>query len=498
MSLFCVRVVLLVSLLFPPSSCAAAWSLWLTSPSRPAAATEADAAAAPAPGGSHRRVQLPPRFSSRQNADARHGQQAAQLLREWEEKGRISSCWKRAVEALKEDCGSLRSDDGARSRLAMAMAACDAAADGGRRAWPHCTSETGVRRCVDHLDDAQYLVYVQYRLHTDVLCLYIQEEAFQERTEMAVQALYAGAAAASEALAALQSSSSELQDSVQKAADQQASNLVATRHLHDQLRELRSDQTVAFESLQGSAERIVRSLADASLHLNELHLTLDESTAQAAAAVRDVAREATEFQRRTELHASSMLNVLGRIESFQRGLLESAIGLGEMVRAAALLVVLLLLTLPPRTAAARRPCVGVVALAYALRPFLLPAPRSVVGNNAFFAAVIFLAAVTLVFFACTYRSPEHALRALLRSELRHFMDDTRPAFLEDIRQLLGEGVAAALQRLDEEKDVQRLRAKGQALLLAAAEAATDEAHAPAAATKAAPNVTRRRSRSRPR
>ncbi|ESL05397.1 hypothetical protein TRSC58_06956 [Trypanosoma rangeli SC58] len=493
MGLASVRVVFCVLLLFLPV-CQAAWSMWLTSPSTAAPEKKENAAATPVLGRSEHRVQLPHRFSLRKEKDTHHEQQAAHLLHEWEEKGRISSCWKRAVEALKEDCSSLRSDDGARSRLALAMAACDAAADGGRRTWPHCVPETRVRKCVDHLDDAQYLVYVQYRLHTDVLCLYIQEEAFQERTEMAVQALYAGAAAASETLKALQSSSSELHLSVQRAAEQQAFNLAETQNLNEQLRELRSGQTVAFESLGGSTERIVRSLADASLHLNELHMTLDESTAQAAAAVRDVAREATEFQKRIELHASTMLNVLERIEIFQRRLLEKTIGLNEMIRAAVLLVVLLLLTVPSRTAAARRPCMGVVTLAYVLRAFVLPVPRSVVGNNAFFATVIFLSGVIIIFFACAYRSPEYALQVLLRNEMHYAMTDARPFFLEDIRQALVEVLDATLQRLDK-KDVRQRRPKDNSLF-AVEEAETKEAHTPEAAARVAAKVTRRRSRSR--
>ncbi|KAF5220394.1 hypothetical protein ECC02_006578 [Trypanosoma cruzi] len=496
MDLVFVRVVLCLWLLFLPT-CKGAWSLWVKSSSRSDPVKEGGAAATSVSGHLDDRVQIPDLFTLRQKKDAGQDRQAAHLLNELEKKGRISSCWKRAVDALKEGCSSLHSDDGARSRLALTMASCDGEADGGRRAWSYCAFDTDVRKCVDHLDDAQYLMYVQYRLHADVLCLYIQEEAFQERTEMAVQALYASALAASETLQALRSSSSELHSSVRKTVEQQASNLVETSKLNDQLRDLRSGQSLAFESLRSSTEGMARSLTDARLSLNELHMALYESTAQAAAAVREVAREATAFQKRTEDHANTMVRVLERIEVFQQGILEKTIGLSEMIRAAVILVILLLLTIPTRTAAARRPCIGVVALAYALRPLFLPYPRSGLGNNFFFATVILISGIILVFFAYTHRSPEYTLRMMLRSELRHVVEYARPLFLESVRQVVIEGVTFVLHPLEYEKEaVQPRTPKETALLLASEEARAEETCTPPTVAKPQRKATHRRTPSR--
>ncbi|PWU88501.1 hypothetical protein C4B63_72g92 [Trypanosoma cruzi] len=495
MDLVFVRVVLCLWLLFLPT-CKGAWSLWVKSSSRSDPVKEGGAAATPVSGHLDDRVQIPDLFTLRQKKDAGQDRQAAHLLNEMEKKGRISSCWKRAVDALKEGCSSLQSDDGARSRLALTMASCDGEADGGRRAWSYCAFDTDVRKCVDRLDDAQYLMYVQYRLHADVLCLYIQEEAFQERTEMAVQALYASALAASETLQALRSSSSELHSSVRKTVEQQASNLVETSKLNDQLRDLRSGQSLAFESLRSSTEGMARSLTDARLSLNELHMALYESTAQAAAAVREVAREATAFQKRTEDHANTMVRVLERIEVFQQGLLEKTIGLSEMIRAAVILVILLLLTIPTRTAAARRPCIGVVALAYALRPLFLPYPRSGLGNNFFFATVILISGIILVFFAYTHRSPEYTLRMMLRSELRHVVEYARPLFLESVRQVVIEGVTFVLHSLDYEEAAQPRTPKETALLLASEEARAEETSTPPTVAKPQRRATHRRTLSR--
>ncbi|KEG13429.1 putative glucosamine-fructose-6-phosphate aminotransferase [Trypanosoma grayi] len=450
------HVLLLVLLVSSSPHRAAAWPTWLASPFTSALRKEGDAAGSSAWG----KLNIPPLTLAWHKSDSHRKLNVAQLLAEAEARGRISHCWKSAVDALKKGCTSLRTDDGARSRLALAMASCDNEADGGRCVWPRCSSNEDVRECVRELDDAQYLVYVQYRLHTDVLCLYIQEEAFQERTEAAVQALYTGAVEVSQALQALHDSSGELQMSVRTAAELQASNLAETRRLYDQLQDLNSGQTAAFESLRDSTQQVMRSVVDAGSSLRKLHVALGESTAQAAAAVADVARETAAFQSRTELHTASMLHAMERVERIQQALVDGTAGLGEAMRVAVLLAAFVLFTIPARTTAARLPCIGVVGSAYALRPLVLT-----VGSSAFLVTVAVVAGVTLAIFACTYRSPEHRLRLLLRGEMRCVLDDTRGTLLEDVRQVVAESATAVMFRTGVARSVQQCGTEKSALLV---------------------------------
>ncbi|ORC85466.1 putative glucosamine-fructose-6-phosphate aminotransferase [Trypanosoma theileri] len=410
----------------------------------------------------YRNPGLPPLSLVRRKANTHSNRHVMQLLDELEAKSRVSTCWKNAIESLKEGCGSLRTDDGARSRLALRMASCDGESDGGHRSWPRCSidRDSDIRQCVQHLGDAQYLVYAQYRLHTDVLCLYIQEEVFQERTEAVVKTLYAGAAAASETLQSLRDSSDELLGSVEEATRQQKSNFIETQRLYGQLQELRDGQSKAFESLRESTERVMQSVTDAGLSLSRMHVALDEGAAHAAAAVKEITRETAAFQSRTEAYASNMLQVLERVEGFQQSLVEGTMGIGAMFHCAILLLILLLFTIPARTAAARLPCIAVVCVAYAIRPFLPRTLNYALGatggnsnnnnnnsNNIFFVFVTLVVGATLLFFAYTYRSPDQALRLVLRCEMRRVLEDTRGSMLEDVRQTVIEGVTEAMPRV---------------------------------------------------
>ncbi|KAH9601317.1 hypothetical protein LSM04_007706 [Trypanosoma melophagium] len=437
-----------------------AWPLWLSVPFQTPEEKEEAGDSTFTFGQKYQDPRLPPLSLMRRKANTHSNRHVVQLLDEFEAKSQVSTCWKNAIESLKEGCGSLHTDDVARSRLALRMASCDGESDGGHRSWPRCSidHESDVRRCVQHLGDAHYLIYAQYRLHTDVLCLYIQEEVFQERTEAVVKTLYAGASAASETLQSLQNSSDDLLESVQEATRQQTNNFIETQRLYRELQELRDGQSKAFESLKESTGQVIQSVTDAGLSLNQLHVVLDEGATQAAAAVKEIARETAAFQSRTETYTSNMLHVLERVEVFQQALLEGTMGIGAIFHYAVLLLMLLLFTIPARTAAARLPCIAVVCVAYAIRPFLtrtLNYALGVVGsntnsnnsNNIFFAFVTLVVGVTLLFFACTYRSPEQALRLILRCEMRRVLEDTRSSMLEDVRQTVIEGVAEAILRV---------------------------------------------------
>ncbi|KAG8348234.1 hypothetical protein TRVL_00936 [Trypanosoma vivax] len=420
-------------------------SAWFSSPPRPAAQQQSDGGTTASKRGSSAQRQSFTSFSGRSQSSG----PVAHLLDQVEAKGRVSQCWKTALDTLKEGCASLRADDGERSRLALSMAACDDEADGRRRTWPVCVNDDNVRDCIYRLDDSLYLVYVQYRLHADVLCLYIQEEAFQERTEVAVQALYSGSTAAAEALEALRVSSSELRSSVSEAAEQQTSNLAETRQIHAQLQDIRKGQAAAFEALESHAEKVVRSVYDASTNLQQLRKTLDESLEHSAAAFRSVAQEAEAFQSRTERHIAGLTNGLERVEAFLQTLLDGTMSVGEILRGGTLLVAIVLLTLPVRTNGARLPCVGLAITAYSTRPLLATILRDSISGGTFFVFLGAAEIALLTAYACAYQSPDQVLRQLLRKEVRSALDEVWGRQLEDVRQILNEVIMSSLVSLSE-------------------------------------------------
>lgn len=358
--------------------------------------------------------------------------QLTQLWAEAEAKGSVSSCWKKALDELKSGCRSLRTDDGARSWLALTMATCDDETDGRRRSWPRCESRDKIQDCIYGLDDTHYLVYVQYKLHTDVLCLYIQEESFQERTEAAVHALHTSSMTAAETLGDLHHSNKELLSSMGDATEQQRLNVAETKRLHHQLQDIQKGQTTAFESLKSSAQRITRTVEDASLHLQQLHAAIDEGAARSVAALRNVAQEAEAFQSRTELHVTGMLRGLERLEVFVQLLLDGTVGISEILRGVALMTMVLLLTMPARTSEARLPCLSLAAAAYAVRPLLSTSLRSTVTARSFLTALSFAEISVLAYYALMYRTPEEALRRLFRREVKGALDEMWVLQLEEI------------------------------------------------------------------
>nr|CCC50447.1 conserved hypothetical protein, fragment [Trypanosoma vivax Y486] len=405
-------------------------SAWFSSPPRPAAQQQSDGGTTASKRGSSAQRQSFTSFSGRSQSSG----PVARLLDQVEAKGRVSQCWKTALDTLKEGCASLRADDGERSRLALSMAACDDEADGRRRTWPVCVNDDNVRDCIYRLDDSLYLVYVQYRLHADVLCLYIQEEAFQERTEVAVQALYSGSTAAAEALEALRVSSSELRSSVSEAAEQQTSNLAETRQIHAQLQDIRKGQAAAFEAL----ESMLRKWCAPSMMPRQISSTF-----------RSVAQEAEAFQSRTERHIAGLTNGLERVEAFLQTLLDGTMSVGEILRGGTLLVAIVLLTLPVRTNGARLPCVGLAITAYSTRPLLATILRDSISGGTFFVFLGTAEIALLTAYACAYQSPDQVLRQLLRKEVRSALDEVWGRQLEDVRQILNEVIMSSLVSLSE-------------------------------------------------
>nr|CCD14623.1 unnamed protein product [Trypanosoma congolense IL3000] len=382
-------------------------------------------------------------FLRERRSGSHRGVHMTQLWMEAELKGRVSSCWKDALDTLKSGCASLRTDVSARSYLALKMAACDNEREGGRRIWPQCTNEENLRNCMRDLDDAQHLVYVQYKLHTDVLCLFIQEEAFQERTETAVHALRSGSAAAAEALFALRESSGELHSAVNKSAVLQTLNIAETKRLYEHLLDLQKGHAQAFESLQSSAQNMMASIRDTSLGLHKLHRAIDEGAARSVEALKSVAQEAEAFQTRTESHVNGMLHGLERVESFLQSFLDGTLGLSQVVRGVSVMGLIILITTPTRTNGARLPCLSLATVAYAVRPLLLTSAPHGMDATTLFTALFLAEFAVLIYYAYTYCTPEQALRRLLRTEVKYVVDEAWSHQLEDVRFAVNESVAEA-------------------------------------------------------
>merc|ERR1719316_618020 len=114
------------------------------------------------------------------------------------------SCWDSAVAALESGCRSM--DDARRSRLAVMFTNCHLEKSG--LTTYTCTEAMSVEACprpmVDSVNSIAYSAYTTFFTHAESMCFYLQSEAFQRATEVAVDALHASAAGTARQLDELQ------------------------------------------------------------------------------------------------------------------------------------------------------------------------------------------------------------------------------------------------------------------------------------------------------
>ncbi|AYU75786.1 conserved hypothetical protein [Leishmania infantum JPCM5] len=352
------------------SNCALAWPqfLYLRRREELPAAVQADADDA--------RAHTPPRLFP---GAMERGEQARMLWEEAEAKGRLSPCWKRSLQLLHAKCAEVRNEDTMRSRLALFMATCDANSDG--RAHPsfHCGSAAtqpselsahAVRQCVQGLSDSAYAAFLQYRLHADVLCAYLEEELYQQRTEAAVAAMHLQMQRSSHMLTALQHSGAEVVALMKDSQTLQQESREAASSLLHQLGLLHNGQAAALQSLQQAVSAILRTSSHTDAALGELHTRVQGAAAEALASVQALSQET--FKRFAEVEAQTrgVVRLMQQMDALHQLLARQRLPRHRMAWVLGCLCGVLALTCLPQTAAARLPATLLTVVGCAGVPLL--------------------------------------------------------------------------------------------------------------------------------
>lgn len=350
-------------------SCALAWPPFLQLRSRPAppatrtvsGALPAIVAGAAADAAASAPLSVPPDFHA---GAAARAQQAQALWQELEAKGRLSPCWKRSLQLLRVKCAEVRNDDAMRSRLALFMATCDMESDGRVHPSFHCgTALTppselpgpAVRHCVQALSDAAYAAFLQYRLHADVLCAYLEEELYQQRTEAAVAAMHEEVEHSSRTLAALQLSGAQAMALLRDTQALQHEAHEAAASLRQQLGLLHSGQAEALRGLQQASNDILRTSSHTNSALGELHMRVQESAAEALASVQALGEASLRRFAEVEAQTRGVMRLVEQMEALHQLLARQRLSWQRVGAALGCLCGVLLATSPARTAPVRLP-----------------------------------------------------------------------------------------------------------------------------------------------
>ncbi|CAM41492.1 conserved hypothetical protein [Leishmania braziliensis MHOM/BR/75/M2904] len=307
------------------------------------------------------------------------GEQARMLWEEVEAKGRLSPCWKRSLQLLQAKCAEVRSEDTMRSRLGLFMATCDANSDGRTHPSFHCASTAtlpselstrAVRQCVQGLSDSAYAAFLQYRLHADVLCAYLEEELYQQRTEAAVAAMHLQMQRSSHMLTALQHSGAEVVALMKDSQTLQQESREAASSLRHQLGLLHNGQAAALQALQQAAGDILRTSSHTDAALGELHTRVQEAAAEALASVQALSQESLKRFAEVEAQTRGVVQLMQQVDSLHHLLTRQRLPRHRVVWVLGCILGVLVLTCLPQTVAARLPatlftiigCVGVPLL----------------------------------------------------------------------------------------------------------------------------------------
>ncbi|KAG5511614.1 hypothetical protein JKF63_07210 [Porcisia hertigi] len=289
------------------------------------------------------------------------GVQARMLLEEFEAKGRLSPCWKRSLQLLHAKCSEVQSEDTMRSRLGLLMATCDARSDG--RAHPsfHCASEvtqlsaSEVRQCVQDLSDSAYAAFLQYRLHADVLCAYLEEEVYQQRTEAAVAAMHLQMQRSAEMLTALQHSGAEVLAVMKDSQKFQHESREAASSLRDLLDHLQRGQIAALQALQRATDDILHTSTRTDVALGDLHTRVQEVAAEALTSIQALSHESQMKFAEVEAQTRGVVRLIRQMDDLHHLLTRQHISSNRVVWILGSISGVLILTCLRQTAAARLP-----------------------------------------------------------------------------------------------------------------------------------------------
>lgn len=310
---------------------------------------------------------------------AERAEQARALWQEVEAKSRLSPCWKRSLLFLRAKCDEVQREDTMRSRLALFMATCDADSDGRVHPNFHCGTTTtapselsadGIRACVQSLSDTAYVAFLQYRLHSDVLCAYLQEELYQERTEAAVAAMLRQMEDSTEVLGALQQSGAEVVTLVRDTQTLQRAVHASTASLQRQLDALHEGHAVALQGLRAAAEDILATSTRTDIMLGDLQTHIHAAAAEALASVEALSLQSLKQLAAVEEQTRGVMQLMAQVDHVQRLLSRQSFSRHRVLGGLGWVTAVLIVTTVPQTAAARLPAVALALLATAGLPLL--------------------------------------------------------------------------------------------------------------------------------
>eukprot|EP00796_Vickermania_ingenoplastis_P010664 gene10664-7409_t len=352
MSLASYALVLLLSLLICATE-SIAWPFSLKSvQNEPAQLRHVDP---PAPNPSASST-LAPLLSWREGREER----AKKLWLELQAKSHFSACWKDAVGMLASRCQDRQDDgkayhDSVRTRLAFGLAKCDAEGDGRSPFMFHCPAGSDTRNCIQGLSDTAYTILVQYRLHADVLCAYLQEELFQQRTEAAVASLHEETKETVEAMLKLHEMEQQVLGTAEKGVKLQERAQESVNKLQTEMREIEQRQKQAFISAQASVKEVLGTSRETQHVLSSLREELQEGTGAALESIQELRRQSVLQHQHVEEFTQQLMEDFTRLEAVQGALLSGAAASSQWIGLLVGCVAVVFITSFSRTAAARFP-----------------------------------------------------------------------------------------------------------------------------------------------
>lgn len=375
---------------------------------------------------------------------AERAAQARALWQEMEAKGRLSPCWKRSLLLLQAKCEAVRQDDALRSRLALFMAACDADSDGREHPSFHCgpaasapatLTSAGIRACIRGLADTAYAAFLQYRLHADVLCAYLQEELYQERTEAAVAAMAHQVEGTTHTLSALQQSGAVMLSLVQDTQARQRAAQKSTAALQQQLGVLQEGHTAALAGLQAAANNILDTSTRTDAVLDGLQRHVHGAAAEALAAVEALHQQSVQHYATLSEQTRGVAQLLAQVDHIHRLLSQRDFTWHRVLTAVGCVVAAWMATAAPRTAAARLPATALTLIATVGLPLLQWWTRQstwLLLRRQTWQGVCAVSAVAVVgWTAAAHTPPEVLQRRVMREEVtrvwRELQQSTAPS-----------------------------------------------------------------------
>lgn len=284
-----------------------------------------------------------------------------------EAKGEFSPCWKDALIALRMRCDPIdksktgRREESLRTRLSFLLAKCDAEEDGRSPQMFYCSDEwIDTRRCVQGLSESAYAIFVQYRLHADVLCAYLQEEIFQQRTEAAVSALHEETIAAVASTVKIEEIEKEVLQGMKESVNLQETSQKALQELKNNVLTMNQEHQDSLRSAQVSVQELV--VASDLIHSKwwELHEALQIAAGTALESINQLSNLTVLQLDKIQFTTQSIHEELRELESSQGGLFASFSfsGMRSVIELLLGSAPIIFFTAFPRTAAARTPAMA--------------------------------------------------------------------------------------------------------------------------------------------